>query len=435
MADTDLRLVSFAAVFERRQSRRGFLAAAGRTAALAGLGLAVAPPDARAAGSGATAGWRSLPRIAPSLADALQLAQGYHYDVVARWGDALWPGEPSMTGAALRAGALLEPDAAERQARRFGNNCDGIAYFPLEGRSSRRGLLCVNHEYVRSELALPGLPISWGKRAVALRALIASHAGVVPWLQAAHGVSVLQVERAARGPWRIREGGPFARRITANTPCEIMGPARGAALLRTAADPGGTRALGTFSNCAGGKTPWGTYLTAEENIDDYFGGARSWAAGSDDTSTIEAHRRFPLLEESPYAWEHGDPRFDLRRNPREPLRFGWMVEIDPRDPQSPPRKRTALGRFCHEGANTILARDGRVAAYMGDDEKFEYVYKFVTRDRFDPQNPAANRDLLDHGTLYVARFDADGGGAWLPLVHDENGPLNPASGLETRRTW
>jgi len=426
MPHSNPRLVSFAAVFEQRVSRRGFVAAAGGTAAIAALGLGAAVPAAQ--GAARRAGDASdLPRLSPSREDALLLAAGHRYDLVARWGDALWSREPSLTAAGIREGALLAPAAAALQARRFGNNCDAIAYFPLDGRSSRRGLLCVNHEYVRPELVLPGLS-SKGRRQ-ALKAMIEANAGLVSTLQAAHGVSVLQVERSARGRWRFVPGAPATRRITANTPCDISGPARGAALLQTAADPAGIRALGTFANCAGGKTPWGTYLTAEENVDDYFGGATSWAAATDDAATVEAHRRFPLFEASVYGWDHSDPRFDLRRNPREPLRCGWIVEIDPRDPQSTPRKRTALGRFSHEGANTILARDGRVAAYMGDDDKFEYVYKFVTRDRFDPRTPDANRDLLDHGTLYVARFDADGGGAWLPLVPDENGPLNSAAGF------
>jgi secreted PhoX family phosphatase len=426
MSDTSLRLTSFDAVFARRVSRRGFVGAAAATAGAAVIGLGAAPGRA---GAAANAGQRELARLQPSRNDALELAPGYRYDIVARWGDALWPGDPGLDTATLRDGGLLAMDAASAQARRFGSHCDAIAFFPDGGRGSRQGLLCVNHEYVNAELVFPGLPESGRERAAARAAWITANPQAVAWMQAAHGVTVMHVERASRGGWRRVPGGRLTRRITAATPCEISGPARGADLLRTRADPSGTRALGTFANCAGGKTPWGTYLTAEENIDDYFGGARSWAAAGADAATLDAYARFPLGERSLYGWEHADGRFDLRREPREALRAGWIVEIDPLDPASPPRKRTALGRFCHEGANTRLARDGRVAAYMGDDEKFEYVYKFVTRDRFDPRRPSANRDLLDQGTLYVARFDADGGGEWLPLVHDENGPLNSAAGF------
>ena len=202
--------------------------------------------------------------------------------------------------------------------------------------------------------------------------------------------------------------------------------------MRTNADPTGTRVLGTFANCSAGKTPWGTYLTSEENVDDYFAGGPKPFEWSKDAALVDAYRRFPLRENSFYGWEVQDSRFDARAEPREALRFGWMVEIDPHDPQSVPRKRTSLGRFQHEGANTIVGKTGHVAAYMGDDEKFEYIYKFVTRDRFDAKNPAANRDLLDHGTLYCARFDADGKGEWLPLVHDENGPLNSRAGFASQ---
>jgi secreted PhoX family phosphatase len=212
---------------------------------------------------------------------------------------------------------------------------------------------------------------------------------------------------------------------------EICGPARGHELMRTHADPSGTRVLGTFANCSAGRTPWGTYLTSEENVDDFFGGARS-AHANEPGAWIDAMRRFTFRENSVYGWNLQDPRFDLRHEPNEALRFGWMVEIDPHDPESIPRKRTALGRFQHEGAGSIVGKTGHVAAYMGDDEKFEYVYKFVTRDRFDPKNPAANRDLLDHGTLYAARFNADGTGDWLPLVQDANGPLNPGAGFASQ---
>ena len=214
---------------------------------------------------------------------------------------------------------------------------------------------------------------------------------------------------------------------------EITGPARGHPLMRTNADPDGTRVLGTFANCAAGKTPWGTYLTSEENFDDYFAGGRTLRETSKDSRAASMPTAaFPLRQNSFYGWDFQDPRFDLAHEPHEPFRFGWMVEIDPHDPDSVPRKRTALGRFQHEGANTIVGKTGHVAAYMGDDDKFEYIYKFVTRDRFDAKNPAANRDLLDHGTLYVARFDADGRGEWLPLVHDEKGPLNSRAGFASQ---
>ena len=427
MSASPPRLAAFAAVFAERLTRRDFLATAAAATTGASLGLAPSVTLARAA-SDATAP-ASLPRLAPSRRDAFELAPGYRHDLVARWGDALWPGDPGLDTATLRRGGLLEAGAAAAQARRFGSNCDGIGYFPLDARGSRHGLLCVNHEFVRAELHFTGLPRGERERIGQRPAWTRANPQAVAWMQAAHGVTVMEVGRARRGAWRHLRGGRYARRVTANTPCNIHGPARGHDLLRTVADPTGTRALGTFANCAGGRTPWGTYLTSEENVDDYFGGASSWLAGEPDARTRDAHARFPLVERSPYGWEHADPRFDLRREPREPLRFGWMVEIDPRDPGAAPRKRTALGRFCHEGANTLVAPDGRVAAYMGDDEKFEYIYKFVTRDRFDPKRPAANRDLLDHGTLYAARFDADGRGEWLPLVYDPAGPLNAAAGF------
>jgi secreted PhoX family phosphatase len=264
----------------------------------------------------------------------------------------------------------------------------------------------------------------------AIREYMSKHPQIVPVSQAAQGVSIVEVRRK-RGRWKFIKNSRFNRRITANTPIDIGGPARSSTLLQTKDDPAGTRVLGTMANCAGGETPWGTYLTAEENIQDYFANLDQLKARTDvDPFIIEAHRRFRMWKTSSlYNWDVADVRFDLATHPTEPFRHGWIVEIDPLDPTSTPVKRTALGRFAHEGASPVIANDGRVAVYMGDDDKFEYVYKFVSNARFDAKNRAANRQLLEQGTLHVARFDASGKGQWLPLVFDPKGPLNAAAGF------
>ena len=238
---------------------------------------------------------------------------------------------------------------------------------------------------------------------------------------AAHGVSVVEVERGAPGNlWQVARPSRYARRITAATPTRVAGPAAGHPMLRTNADPTGTRVLGTLNNCAHGFTPWGTYLTCEENWSYYFEGP----------TQPDAHQKRWGLRSGGgfFRWHEHEKRFDARLEPNESNRFGWVVEIDPFDPQSTPVKRTALGRAAHEGAATAQTKDGRVVVYMGEDARFEYLYKFVSRDPVRSGGFAANRELLDHGTLYVARFDADGSGRWLPLVHGQ-GPLTAAAGF------
>jgi uncharacterized protein len=413
---------AFDAVLAARLTRRELLT----TASAIGLAACSQSPT-RIAAAPRNNVFRS---IAPQGNDSFVIAEGYRWNVVARWGDSLVTGTPDFDTRRMTDTRWLDADAVDAQHRRFGTNADAVQYFPLSTGRAARGLVCVNHEYFSAELVFQahrGASMQAAER----RAWLEQHPYAVAFMQAAHGVSVLQLHREAAG-WARDVGSTCNRRITARTPMEISGPARGHALMRTRADPTGTQVFGTFANCAAGKTPWGTYLTSEENVDDYFAGSHSALDQGADPALVDAMRRFPFRENSFYGWDVQDARFDMRSEPNEPLRFGWMVEIDPHDPKSVPRKRTALGRFQHEGANTIVGKTGHVAAYMGDDEKFEYIYKFVTRGRFDPKNPAANRDLLDEGTLYAARFDADGTGVWLPLVHDEQGPLNAAAGFASQ---
>jgi len=410
----------FEAILAARLSRRTVVVGAAATVGLA----ACAQNPTRREAAGAPSAFAS---VKPQSSDAFVLADGYRSNIVARWGDSLITGTHDFDTRRMANTDWLDGASVTTQERQFGTNCDAVGYFPKAGGRAARGLICVNHEYISGELMWQGHH-GTGMENAARKAWLDRHPHAVAFMQAAHGVTVMELHRDSNG-WTREIGARENRRITAQTPIEICGPARGHELMRTNADPSGTRVLGTFANCSAGKTPWGTYLTSEENVDDYFSGGRTVRETSKDAALLEADRRFPLRENSFYGWNFQDSRFDTRVEPHEPMRYGWMVEIDPHDPHSVPRKRTSLGRFQHEGANSLVAKSGHVVAYMGDDEKFEYIYKFVTRDRFDPKHPAKNRDLLDHGTLYCARFDADGKGEWLPLVHDENGPLNSRAGF------
>ena len=416
---------AFRSLMTQRLTRRNVLEAGIAMAPLAAGGLLTS----RAALARAASTLR-FQTIQGSKEDSVILPRGYTFDVVARWGDALWSRSPDLDASKLAEGALLSAEAADRQRQQFGQNCDAIHYFQVDRRGNR-AILCVNNEFTLDSLMFPGHPgLGGGAVRRATNGYVRRHPEVVGVAVAAQGVSVIEVARS-KGRWRLVKDSPFNRRITADTPMDIGGPARGAGLMRTSADPSGVRVLGTFGNCAGGRTPWRTYLTAEENIQDYFGNLDGLRARNDvDPRIAESHGRFRMYRtESQYGWEQVLKRFDLVQEPCEPFRFGWIVEIDPHDATRTPVKRTALGRFAHEGASPTIAQDGRVAVYMGDDDKFEHIYKFVSSAKFDAKNPAANRDLLDAGTLYVARFEASGRGQWLPLVYDAKGPLNQAAGF------
>ena len=392
-------------------SRRTVVQAAAAASATSLLGFLgcnkAAPPPARPGDAPAepALGFAAVP---PSRADAVVVPRGYRHQVLSAWGD------PVVAGA-----GAFTPDAdAAAQAAAAGMGHDGMAFFPLplSPSGAQRGLLAVNYEYTDDGLLHPNGMEPWTADKVAKS-------------KAAHGVGIIEIA-ADNGSWRVVPDSLFGRRITADTPIALAGPAVGHEWMKTADDREGRTVRGTFSNCAFGKTPWGTYLTCEENVAAYF---------VKDTGDITRHQQRygvgPSKDAWGFRWEEFDPRFDAARHPNEPNRHGWVVEIDPMDPKSTPVKRTALGRMSHEGATVTLARDGRVVVYMGDDDyrsKFEHIYKFVSRRAYVPgTGAAANRDLLDDGTLYVARFDAGGGGVWLPLRPGE-GVLDAPHGFPSQ---
>ncbi len=339
------------------------------------------------------------------LNDQLSVAQGYSAQVLVRWGDPIFDNAPEFNP--------LQQTAAS-QLMQFGFNNDFIGFVPLPfgSKDSDRGLLVVNHEYTSTSMMFPGSPTDDALTLAQTEVDIA-----------AHGLSVVEVARR-EDQWHLVLDSKFNRRITPNTPMQITGAAAGSLRLRTAISKDGVHTLGTYGNCSGGVTPWGTILTGEENVDGFFWGDEK------QTPEAENYQRFGMRTGYKHWGEHL-PRWDLAENPYEPLHVGWIVEIDPYDPESVPKKRTGLGRFKHEGCNIALNPDGQIVAYTGDDQQFEYIYKFVSSGIYDPDDRRANLDLLADGTLYVARFNSDGSLDWLPLVFGE-GPLTPANGFSSQ---
>ena len=394
----DLKKAELGAVIERRLTRRGFLAATASTVVVASCGEI---PTKKGLSSQPSFNFEEVAR---GIDETIHFPAGYEADTIIRWGDALFPDAPAF-----------DPlqQTAEAQRLQFGYNNDFIGLTPVPGAEDdeTRALLCVNHEYTSTQLMFPDHDTP-----------SAEQAGVE---LAAHGGSIVEVKFDGTR-WAPVVPSPFNRRITADTtPMTVAGPAAGHPRMQTSEDPEGLTVAGTLNNCAGGITPWGTYLMAEENINGTFLGEVPEGHPEADN-----HKRMGVPG-GWYQWGQFIDRFDVSKEPNEPNRFGWIVEVDPSDPTSKPKKRTALGRFKHEGAENVIAPDGRLVIYMGDDQRFEYVYKFVSRDVVDRSNPQANADLLDHGTLYVGRFDEDGTLAWLPLIHGE-GPLTEANGFESQ---
>ena len=389
-------------------------------------------------------GFDSIPAKLAPVANTVDVPAGYTVEVLAAWGQPIMPGAPDWN-----------PDATQNaaaQMMQFGMHADGMHYFPFAtrtGPSSVRGVMAVNNEYTQEEI-LHGAEGLTGGSGVTIAKVRKSQAG--------HGVSVIEVRKNALGKWGVVKTSPIGRRITANTPMRVSGPAAGHALMKSKKfdiQPGGSTeigvndgytAYGTHNNCAHGYTPWGTYLTCEENWNGNFG----WNPGDPaptDPAVLNGQVRYGVSAAGfAYQWHVADPRFNARTNALEPHLYGWVVEIDPMDPASVPVKRTAMGRFKRESAQLALSHDAygvanRLAYYQGDDERNEYIYKFVCAQPFNPTNRAANLNLLDNGTLYVAKFTSTPGvtagsfrGQWLPLLPDTQSVIaNGTGGFYTLR--
>jgi secreted PhoX family phosphatase len=415
-------------------SRRSMIRATGVTVLAVGAGsvLAACGTEDTPQGSSTTSAPPETPpgmkfsAVAPNSEDAVVVPEGYQQGVVISWGDPVLPGAPKFD---------VTKQTAAAQRGQFGFNNDFAALLPIDG-TPGHFLLVTNFEYVTPQFMFPGYKADAPTREQFDIEI------------AAIGIGVVEVERAPGGGLRPVMG-RYNRRITADTPFTLTGPAAGTDFVKTAADPTGRTVLGTFANCAGGVTPWGTVLSGEENFHSYFGAPE----GAPKPSPVDADRqdRYGVaLEPSELLWETFDPRFDVARTPNEVNRFGYVVELNPWDPASTPVKHSAMGRLKHEGANIYVTGDGAVVAYTGDDERFDYMYKFVSSRKIQPgREPAAmanNMAILDEGTLYVAKLTSDipageidgsgklpakgsfsGTGTWLPLLR--SGPNGQAESL------
>ena len=371
----------FTQVLDRHLSRRTVL----RGSLLAALGSLLPASSLQAAGQRPLIGFRPVP-VASGHGPLPTISPDYEFQVLIPWGTPLSADVPAWDG------HPLQRPTARQQEQQVGIGHDGMTFFPFQQHSDH-GLLVINHEFGYNQHML-------GKSSPTnLEELRRS--------QHAHGVSVVELQ-LKDGVWNVVRESAWNRRIHARSPVRFSGPAAGSPWLKPEQS-----ARGTLNNCSNGHTPWQTYLTCEENFDDYFGANKDWTPS-------DRQARYGLIAAGQgYDWHHLDPRFDLSSEqfPGEENRFGWVVEIDPFDPDSVPVKRTALGRFKHEGAALVEGGDGRVVVYMGDDERFNYIYKFVSSDDWRKLRERG-QSPLDHGTLYVARFNDDGSGVWLPLSMD-----------------
>lgn len=393
----------FQTIVNRAVGRRGFLKLGSGAAVAAFL---AGPLAGCGSNDSPTASLLGFKAVAANGLDTVTVAEGYTATTFVPWGTPLF-----STGAGSIWSGTGSETAAD-QARQVGDNHDGIHFFAMDGTSSTEGLLVMNHEY-NTTLGSNYLSL-FGPTPAPANTLDRVNKSIHSF-----GCSVLHIKKNSTNQWELVKDSAYNRRITAATPMLLTGPAAGDAKLKTSADSTGTEVLGTFNNCGNGFTPWGTYLTCEENFNGNFGTTVSPAV---DTRDVSMKRYGINAGTTRYAWETQVDRFDYKKEANESNRHGWIVEIDPFDANSKPKKRTALGRFKHENAAYALTKDKRVVVYMGDDQADDYIYKFISTDKYVEGNQRANANLLDSGKLYVAKFgngttsgDFMGTGEWVEL--------------------
>ena len=391
---------SFEKILTKRLSRRHFL----QQTSFVGLGL-TAPVNTLYAASNST-----LPfsEIFHGLDEHLHLAENYSAQVLLKWGDSIFSDID-----------VFDPykQSAESQLKSFGYNNDFVAYLPISKKNdvSTHGLLVVNHEYANSSLMHPGSPSSFklSKQQIDTEMV-------------AHGLSIVEIQKL-KNKWKVNYKSKHNRRITPLTTMKLSGPARNHKRVITEYSPRGDSCYGTFGNCAGCITPWGTVLTAEENVQAYFMG------NTKNTDEYENYKRFGLYgNESVWSiWGKYHEYWNLDKHPQAAMHAGWIVEFDPYDSSFIPIKRTALGRCKHEGCDVHVNKDGKAIVYMGDDQAFEYIYRFVSKEKVLPGNLIHNLSLLDEGELSVAEFTEQGSLIWHPLQYG-TAPLTKANGFNSQ---
>ncbi|WP_252962638.1 PhoX family phosphatase [Psychrobacter sp. PSP] len=381
--------------------------------------------------------------VAHSTAETMTVAEGYKAEMILPLGTPLMPGLDDWKD--------NREQSAESFEWRMGDNHDGMWFFGKNGnaydaKASENGLLVMNHEYVNSEELSPfGYYVIEDKDAAPLfqRRRLASD---VRREVNCHGVAVVEMKRRANGMgYEMVPNSKYNRRITSSTTAQLAGPVAGSDLVKTKFDPTGFQTRGINNNCGAGLSPWGTYLTTEENFLGVF--ARGQDASQLSASDNYGRERYGAPENSPgsrYLWHTPDAkdaiitdefsRWDMTAvgaSAADDYRngfntFGYITEIDPFDQNSTPQKRTAMGRFAHENCAYAPVKQGKpVVFYMGDDARGEYIYKFVSKAMWSNADIGgglkAGDKYLNDGTLYVAIFNEDGSGEWKALVQGQNG--------------